>query len=361
MWPNGCPQEARALMLALLTAALAACSERASRDDAPVATIAGEVLLTRAELYAATPAVDRRGDLRPSGAVGSSTIATSAGIVDERRRQELLYWSLRALVHARLHAMEAARLDIAEKALSARIHATVEMVTDADVLAHHRRAGVTEPLMVVASEIRADLERLALRRAHIAAYGEMERRYEVEYLLEPLRSDVAADGFPSRGPAGAAVTIVEFSDFECAPCAQLQPSLERAKRLYAGTLRFVYRHYPLVAIHRNAWKAAEASLCAHEQGRFWELHELMYAEQGALTVADINAKAARLDLDAEAFARCLDSGRHHDAVQADAHAGDAAGVQGTPTMFVNGRFIVGAATFEMLAAIIDDELRRAET
>ena len=138
----------------------------------------------------------------------------------------------------------------------------------------------------------------------------------------------------------------------------LLPTLDEAKRQYRDKLRVVYRHHPLTGIHPNAWKAAEAALCAGEQGRFWEMHDLMFAEQSALAVADLKAKADRLDPDAEAFNRCLDSGRHYEAVAADVRAGDAVGVIGTPALFVNGRFVVGAVPFATLAEIIDDELRR---
>ena len=141
------------------------------------------------------------------------------------------------------------------------------------------------------------------------------------------------------------------------------PTLTEVKAKYPDSVRLAYRHYPLTGIHPNAWKAAEASLCANEQGRFWDLHDLMFTEQGDLTVDALKAKAARLDLNAEAFNRCLDSGRHHEAVLADVRAGNTAGVSGTPALFINGRFVEGAVRFATLAAIIEDELRRrgAET
>ena len=152
----------------------------------------------------------------------------------------------------------------------------------------------------------------------------------------------------------------EFSDFECPYCAVLLPALDEVKRRYGDKVRLVFRHYPLTVIHPDAWKAAEAALCAGDQGHFWELHDLMFAEQGTLAVADLKTKAARLDLDAEAFNECLDSGRHYDAVAADLRAGDAVGVAGTPALFINGRFIGGVAPFGMLAEVIDDELRRRD-
>ncbi len=315
----------------------------------PAATIGGAEALSLSDLYAAAA----------SALDGHEAALRRCQIDADRDRHAVLETTLRELVRARLLTLEADGLGIPENTLEARIHDAADPVTEADVSAFHRQRGLPQPLADIAPRIRAYLEQQAVDAARASAYSEMERRYSVAYLLEPLRYEVAADGFPSSGPADAPVTIVEFSDFECPYCARLLPTLEQVKRQYAGKVRVVYRHYPLTGIHPNAWKAAEAVLCADEQGRFWELHDLMFAEQGALTVGDLRAKAARLELDAEAFIRCLDSGRHYDAVLADVRAGDAAGVSGTPAMFVNGRFVGGAVPFATLAAIIDDELRRA--
>ena len=353
-----------AATLAVLLA-LAACSERPlastetvegadalgvapAIDAPPVATVGGAALTVADLNAAAASAIDEH-----------ETALQRCQLDAERGRHEALEAALRDLVQARLRDREAARLGISAEALAARIDEAAEPVTDADVSAFYRQRAIKQSLAEIAPQIRAYLEQHAIDRARVSAYAEMERRYDVAYLLEPLRYAVSADGFPSYGSADATVTIVEFSDFECPYCARVLPTLEQAKRQYGDRLRVVYRHYPLTGIHPHAWKAAEASLCAHEQGRFWEMHDLMFAEQGALTVADLRAKAAGLNLDAEAFNRCLDSGRHHEAVLADVRAGDAAGVSGTPAMFVNGRFVGGAVPFAALAMVIDDELKRA--
>ena len=191
-------------------------------------------------------------------------------------------------------------------------------------------------------------------------FAALEVRFAVEYHLDPLRFDVAADGFAARGAPDAAVTIVEFSDFECPFCVRVQPTLERVLQEYAGRLRLVYRHFPLTSIHPRAWKAAEASLCAGEQDRFWEMHDLMFAEQHAVSVPDLKDKARRLGLSGAEFDGCLDSGRHYEAVRSDILAGTAAGVSGTPAFLVNGRFLSGAVPFEHFAALIDDELARVD-
>ena len=329
--------------LVLVLAALTAWTE-------PAATIDGEAVSMAALYAAAAPAIE-----------GHEAALQRCQLDAERGRHEALDAALRNLVHERLLTLDAARLGVTIEALEARIYDWAEPVTEADVSAFHRSAGITEPLAEVAPQIRDYLTYQAAEFARAVAFGDLERRYSVAYLLEPLRYEVAADGFPSYGPPDAPVTIVEFSDFECPYCARLLPTLTEAKRQYGDKLRVVYRHYPLTGIHPNAWKAAEASLCAGEQGRFWELHDLMFAEQGDLTVAALKAKAARLDLDEEPFDLCLDSGRHYDAVLADVRAGDAVGVAGTPAMFVNGRFLSGAVPFPTLATIVDDELRRADT
>ena len=122
---------------------------------------------------------------------------------------------------------------------------------------------------------------------------------------------------------------------------------------------FGLRQFPLHSIHPEAQKAAEASLCADDQGKFWEMHDALFANQSALEVADLKSAAAKLELDTGAFDECLDSGKHAERVNADLQAGVAAGVTGTPAMFINGRFMSGAQSYETIAKVVDDELRRA--
>ena len=126
-------------------------------------------------------------------------------------------------MHARLRTLEAARLGTSVETLQARIDASAEPVTDADVNAFHHQRGLTQPLAEIAPNIRAHLERQAIETVRASAYGDLERRYAVTYLLEPLRYKVEADGLPTNGPVDAPVTIVEFSDFECPYCARLLP------------------------------------------------------------------------------------------------------------------------------------------
>jgi protein-disulfide isomerase len=175
-------------------------------------------------------------------------------------------------------------------------------------------------------------------------------------LLEPPRAEVAATG-PSKGPANAPITIVEFSDFECPFCSRVVPTLEEVQEKYGDKVRLVFRQYPL-PIHPSAPKAAEAALCAADQGKFWEMHDIMFAQQKELGVEQLKAKASQIGLDTEKFNQCLDSGAQAAAVQADMEAGARAGVNGTPAMFINGISVSGAVPYEQLAKVIDEELNR---
>jgi len=181
--------------------------------------------------------------------------------------------------------------------------------------------------------------------------------YEVHNYLEPRRVEVEAVG-PSRGPADAPITLVEFSDFECPFCYRVLPTLNQVEQTYGDSVRIVYRQFPLNAIHPSAQIAAEASLCADAQGKFWEMHDAIFEVRGKVQAEDLKRMAADLDLDADAFDRCLDSRDMRDRVAADLEAGRKAGVTGTPALFINGRYLSGAQPFSVVSRLIDDELVR---
>ena len=172
--------------------------------------------------------------------------------------------------------------------------------------------------------------------------------------LPPPRVEVAATG-PSRGPADAKVTIVEFSDFQCPYCGAAFSTVEQLMQQYAGKVKLVFRQFPL-PMHPQAAKAAEASLCAADQGKFWEYHDLLFKNQKKLEVADLKAHAASAGLDTAKFAQCLDSGAKKKQVDQDMEAGQAAGVNGTPAFFINGVFVNGAVPIEEFRKVVDPEL-----
>ena len=273
-----------------------------------------------------------------------------------QKHYDLLEANLNQLIEQRLIAAEAKKRGATEQDVLADIQA--KPVTDADVDSFYeqnqaRLRGTKEQ---IGPQIRQYLEQMNQDSAKKAFIAELRKRHEVDYKLEPLRVDVAATG-PARGPEKAPVTIVEFADFQCPYCAKILPTLQQVMDQYGDKVRLVYRQFPL-SIHNNAERAAQASLCADEQGKFWKLHDGMFANQRALDAEQLKATAAGLGLDAQAFNDCLDSGRYADEVAADTAAGTAAGVSGTPALFVNGRFISGAVPLDEITAVVDDELRR---
>ena len=167
------------------------------------------------------------------------------------------------------------------------------------------------------------------------------------------------DDDPSLGNPEASVVLVEFGDFQCPFCSRLfQETLPQIKEQYVktGKVRFIYRDFPLSSIHAVAQKAAEASECADEQGKFWQYHDMLYERQQSLSAANLKVWASELGLDSALFNTCLDSGKYADEVQKDLSDGQAAGVTGTPATFVNGRLVPGAVPFETFRAVIEEEL-----
>jgi protein-disulfide isomerase len=274
----------------------------------------------------------------------------------ERNQRELLESTLDRAVQERLLEMEAKARGVSKEQLLTSIQPTPVTDADVDKFYEENKARIPRPKEEIAPQIKQFLEQQGQQTARQDFYSQLQDKYDVQVKLEPIRVEVAATG-PAKGPENAPVTIVEFSDFECPFCGRVNPTLEQVQQKYGDKVRIVFRQFPL-AMHANAQKAAEASLCAHEQGKFWELHDAMFQNQQALGVDQLKAKAAELGLEAEKFNQCLDSGQFASQVQADMQAGSAAGVSGTPALFVNGRLISGAVPIDQIAPVIDDELRR---
>jgi protein-disulfide isomerase len=171
------------------------------------------------------------------------------------------------------------------------------------------------------------------------------------YKVEPGNS-------PSKGPKSAPVTIVEFSDFQCPFCSRVGPTLKQIEDKYKDKVRIVFKHYPL-PFHQNAGPAAEAAMAAHEQGKFWEMHDKLFGNQQSLDRASFEKFAGEIGINVDKFKAALDSGKHKAEVNADmTHGNSLGGGMGTPTFFINGRKVAGAMPFDSFASIIDEELKK---
>jgi protein-disulfide isomerase len=155
-------------------------------------------------------------------------------------------------------------------------------------------------------------------------------------LHEPRLTVPVGDRDHVLGPETAAVTLVEYGDFECPYCGAAYPSVVQVRQILGDELRFAFRDFPLSQIHARALPAAEAAEAAGVQGRFWEMHDLLFANQRALAHEDLLGYAATLDLDLERFALELQQHTHEPRIREDFMSGIRSGVNGTPTFFVNG-------------------------
>lgn len=198
------------------------------------------------------------------------------------------------------------------------------------------------------SQPSADLEQLredieALKEGQEAIQKELE---EIKGLLRGARapSPRAAENVvlniedaPYKGLDNAPLTLIEFSDYECPFCSRhFRQTLPRIEKDYidTGKVKYVFLNFPIEAIHPKALKAAEAANCSGKQGKYWEMHDLLFTNQKALTPKDLLQYAQRLDLDIENFQQCLGSGKQAERIRAEISAGRKAGISGTPTFFL---------------------------
>jgi protein-disulfide isomerase len=163
------------------------------------------------------------------------------------------------------------------------------------------------------------------------------------------------------GPPDAALTLVQYGDYECPYCRSADGVIPVLLERFDGQLRFVPRHFPLPDVHPYAALAAEAVESAAEQGKFWEMHHLLYARQDHLQLADLLRYAQELELDVDAFEAALTDARFADRVAADVEGAESAGVAGTPTFFINDRRYVGAYDAASMEGALLDALRELES
>jgi len=171
----------------------------------------------------------------------------------------------------------------------------------------------------------------------------------------PTRLEVSVDDDPSLGPTDAAITIVEFSDFNCPYCEKWHTgTFQPLMAAYGDQIRFVYRDFPITS--HESMTAAQAANCAGEQDAYWQFHDSLLSGGLDLGRDAYTQYATRLGLDVEALLACLDSGKYTDEVEADARYAAGIGVSGTPTFFINGLPLVGAQPLSEFQAVIESEL-----
>ena len=280
---------------------------------------------------------------------------------DLRRQQ------LDSMIAERLVAAEAKRRGVTTDALIAQeVTAKVPPVTqeDVDKFVAANRSRLRQDPATILPQIKAYMENQRTTERHDAFLTELKAKAKVEVLLKaPVRYRASIDltDVPVRGPANAAVTVVEFSDFHCPYCRSVQATLTQLLAKYPTQVRLVYKHFPLDDRHPQARRVAEASWCAQRQNKFWEFHDAVYASPPDGSQSTITGLAAKTGLDMKTFEECLASGKASTSVQTQIDEGGHYGVDGTPGFFVNGRFLSGAVPLATFTQIVDEELETAKT
>jgi protein-disulfide isomerase len=211
-----------------------------------------------------------------------------------------------------------------------------------------------EPFEAVRDKIVAALRERRLAKAKTAYLETVRKQASVVIRVRAPRAEISLKDTPVRGRPDAGVTLLEFADFECPYCQQIQPVLDKLMTDYKGRVSLAYKDAPL-PMHPRAQKAAEAAHCAGTQGKYWEYHSLLMTNK-QLDLPQLKEQARRLELDGGTFDKCLDSGEQAKLVQAQLSEAAGLGVQGTPTFFINGRIVSGVVSYETLRGIVEEEL-----
>jgi predicted DsbA family dithiol-disulfide isomerase len=331
-------------VLLLAIVALPACANKAE-EQAPgsevVATINGEpITLTEVEEKAA-------GGLKKI----------------EQERYDLLRQTLEGLAAEKMLAIEAESRGVTtDDVVAAEIQNKITQPTMEEVTSFYQanKARIGErTLEEVGGQIQRFLMEQRVNERQEAFLAELKAKNSFELLLDVPRYEVPIPASePSKGPVDAPVTVVEFADYQCPYCKRGHPEVARLLNEYGENIRYVFRDYPL-EFHPRAVPAGIAARCAGDQGKYWEYHNDLMSADGDLGDADLKARAERVGIDMEAFDACRNSGSHDAVVQTAFADGQALGVTGTPSYFINGRMLVGAQPYQELKKIVDEELARA--
>jgi protein-disulfide isomerase len=272
------------------------------------------------------------------------------------------------LVSDRVLANEAARRKITVTALiDDEVISKVALVTEGEIEKYYEanKAQVKGTLEQAREQIRTGLQNQKIQAQRNTFIQALKSKANIVVRLpapEVQRVDVNITGAPSKGPANAPVTLVEFSDFHCPFCKQIEDNntLTQLLSKYGDQLKMVWIDYPIDQLHPQARQAHEAARCAGDQGKFWEYHNSLYT--GAPKAGDqLKAAAQQVGLDIPTFDACLSSGKHQATVQKDVDQGKRLGLTGTPTFFVNGRPLIGAQPLDAFTRVIDDEVARGSS
>jgi protein-disulfide isomerase len=270
--------------------------------------------------------------------------------------------ALHAVMDRKLVEAEAKKKGVSMDELLSEVNSKVEDPSDEQVSMyyHAHPSQFPQPLDEVRDKIRKGLKDLDTQNAQRIYVQDLLQQAvnsgELVVLLRPPRVEMTADPSRLRGDPKAPVTIVEFSDFSCSYCRSNEATINALLNKYQGKVKLGYRDFPLRQLHPQAQLAAEASRCAAEQGKYWEYHDLLFANANKQDRDGLIEDARTLKLDDKQFDACLSSGRYKNQIDQDIQLGTVNGVVATPGFFVNGTFLSGAQSAATFEKVIDEEL-----
>jgi protein-disulfide isomerase len=276
----------------------------------------------------------------------------------EMQRYRTLKKGLDEMIASKLITLEAEQRQMSpEQLMQEEVGAKVKPVTEEEAKQFYEtnKERIRQPYEQIASRLHDYLNEQARQKQQESFLRDLRQRYKVNIALQPPKVDVSIDDDPILGAKDAPVTIVEFSDFQCPYCRRVQPTLKRLMQAYEGKVKLVFRDFPLRNIHPQAQKAAEAAQCADDQDKFWPYHDKLF-EQTALQIDDLKKYAEELGLDMDAFSACLASDKYAAEVEKDLQDGRQIGVNSTPSFYINGQPLSGAAAYENFQELVDAAL-----
>jgi len=265
--------------------------------------------------------------------------------------------ALEELIDNRLLADEAQRRGTSlDQLLETEVYKGVKDPTEDQLEVYYEGLDTQDSFESVRQDVLQHIRELRRSKARAAYVEQLRKQAEIHIQLMPPSAQVDIASAYARGPASAPVVLVEFADYQCPYCQKVNPQIQQLQKEYGDKLTVVFKDFPL-PMHHGSEKAAEASRCAGEQGKFWEYHDVLFYSK--LTELDALKEHARvLKLDGDRFDACLDGGAEAGAVKKDLDEAKSLGLTGTPSFFVNGHFFSGVVDYAALKDIVNQQLNR---
>jgi len=245
--------------------------------------------------------------------------------------------------------------------LAQEVSSKTKPVNDEEVMAFGKEKGVTpDQMSKFKDRIKQYISSQREAEARKTFAKTLRDKYKVALKMKKAKGKVVEvkvnDDDAYKGSKSAKVTVVEFSDFQCPFCKRASGNYDAIVKAYGDKVRVVFKHFPLVQIHDSAYKAAQAAQCMNDQGKFFEYHDKLFANNTALTEADLKKYVTEVGGDVAKFDDCVKKEKYKAKVDKDMAEGQKYGVSGAPTYFINGNMLVGAVSFEELKQAIDNAM-----